>query len=420
MRWPSSSAAATTACSTASSPAARRPASSTCWPPAGATSSPARPRRWRRCGTSPRPPSASGRTCSPTPSPPGASATRAAPPRAGPTATPSPPGANATRAPLLRAGPTATLSPPGANATRAPLLRAGPTATPSPPGRERHPRAAAPGGPDGDALAPGRERHPRAAAPGGPDGDALAPGRERHPRTAAPGGPDGDALAEAAAGAVDAAARAELIARVERARRARDLGELDDRLFARAQWAVRRALLALSERWSIAGDDLFWLPLAEVAQAAAAARPIEPAAAAAAAAAARRRFAAQRAVAMPLAFAGGRPLPAPPRAGAPLHRGVGSGGRTRGRVTRLDALDDRVPPPGAVLVVATVTPAMTFLLQRAAAVVSEHGGLLDHGAAVARELGVPCVVACPGAASLRDGDEVWVDGAAGVVLVLGR
>ena len=62
---------------------------------------------------------------------------------------------------------------------------------------------------------------------------------------------------------------------------------------------------------------------------------------------------------------------------------------------------------------------MTFLLHAATAVISEHGGLLDHGAAIARELGVPCVVSCRGAwTHLRDGDTVWLDGNAGVVIRL--
>jgi pyruvate,water dikinase len=53
-----------------------------------------------------------------------------------------------------------------------------------------------------------------------------------------------------------------------------------------------------------------------------------------------------------------------------------------------------------------------------AAIVSETGGPLDHGAAMARELGIPSVVGCREAwALLADGALVTVDGDAGVVIV---
>jgi pyruvate,water dikinase len=62
---------------------------------------------------------------------------------------------------------------------------------------------------------------------------------------------------------------------------------------------------------------------------------------------------------------------------------------------------------------------MAPLLRGAAAIVAEHGGLLGHGASLAREMGIPCVVGCVGAmAHLTDGDDVWVDADAGVVVPL--
>jgi phosphohistidine swiveling domain-containing protein len=46
--------------------------------------------------------------------------------------------------------------------------------------------------------------------------------------------------------------------------------------------------------------------------------------------------------------------------------------------------------------------------------------LLDHGAAIARELALPCVVGCTGAwTQLSDGDDVWIDGQTGTVVRLG-
>jgi pyruvate,water dikinase len=63
-----------------------------------------------------------------------------------------------------------------------------------------------------------------------------------------------------------------------------------------------------------------------------------------------------------------------------------------------------------------VTPALAVLVAGCAALVSETGGLLDHGAALARELGIPCVVGCRNAwSTLADGMLVTVDGDGGTV-----
>ena len=63
--------------------------------------------------------------------------------------------------------------------------------------------------------------------------------------------------------------------------------------------------------------------------------------------------------------------------------------------------------------------ALAMIVDGCAALVSETGGLLDHGAALARELGIPCVVGCAGAwTQLGDGMQVTVDGDAGRVHIL--
>lgn len=50
------------------------------------------------------------------------------------------------------------------------------------------------------------------------------------------------------------------------------------------------------------------------------------------------------------------------------------------------------------------------------AIVTEEGGILSHGASVARELGVPCVVGVPLVSEvIEDGDTVSVDGTLGLV-----
>ena len=62
------------------------------------------------------------------------------------------------------------------------------------------------------------------------------------------------------------------------------------------------------------------------------------------------------------------------------------------------------------------SPDWVPLLQRAAALVTDGGGMTCHGAIVSRELGVPCVVGTRRATELlRDGELVTVDGTRGVV-----
>jgi pyruvate,water dikinase len=75
--------------------------------------------------------------------------------------------------------------------------------------------------------------------------------------------------------------------------------------------------------------------------------------------------------------------------------------------------------PGAVLVAVTTTPAWTPLFAMAAAIVTDIGGPLSHSSIVAREYGIPAVLAT-GLASRRiqDGQMVTVDGSAGTVTLL--
>lgn len=75
------------------------------------------------------------------------------------------------------------------------------------------------------------------------------------------------------------------------------------------------------------------------------------------------------------------------------------------------------PPPGAILVVPSLDPSWTLLFSRVRGVVTARGGQLSHGAIVARELGVPCVL-WPAAAGLPSGAPLRIDGAAGTLEVL--
>jgi phosphohistidine swiveling domain-containing protein len=77
--------------------------------------------------------------------------------------------------------------------------------------------------------------------------------------------------------------------------------------------------------------------------------------------------------------------------------------------------------PGDVLVCRITDPSWAPLLSVAAAVVIDIGGSLSHGAIVARELGIPCVInTVDGSRKLRTGDRVTVDGGAGSVKVQPR
>jgi pyruvate,water dikinase len=73
--------------------------------------------------------------------------------------------------------------------------------------------------------------------------------------------------------------------------------------------------------------------------------------------------------------------------------------------------------PGDVLVAPYTNPAWTPLFERAAAVAVDSGGPTSHAAIVAREYGIPAVMATvDGTRRLADGQRVRVDGTAGLVL----
>jgi pyruvate,water dikinase len=76
--------------------------------------------------------------------------------------------------------------------------------------------------------------------------------------------------------------------------------------------------------------------------------------------------------------------------------------------------------PGEVLVAPMTSPDWLPTMRRAAALVTDGGGMTCHAAVVARELRLPCVVGARKATQvLRDGELVTVDGAAGTVLAGG-
>ena len=109
------------------------------------------------------------------------------------------------------------------------------------------------------------------------------------------------------------------------------------------------------------------------------------------------------------------------------------GGYMAERVGDLDDVRDRAvarllgePLPGVperdtpfILVADDLAPADTVTLtaDRVLALVTVKGGPTSHTAILARSLGLPAVVACPGAGSLTEGELIEVDGATGQVRV---
>ncbi len=190
------------------------------------------------------------------------------------------------------------------------------------------------------------------------------------------------------------------------ARAATDLAEQDDLWFARAQLLVRKSVITRAGELGIDPDDAFWIRLEDLEQ-----NHLDPDDVRRRASASRN--AAERATRWTMPRTVGGPVEPPAVA---LH-GLGTGSRVTGRIVRLATLASTVAiGSGDIVVVRAVTPALAVAVIGCAALVSETGGLLDHGAALARELGIPCVVGCHDAWSLlSDGMVVTVDGDAGSV-----
>jgi len=102
----------------------------------------------------------------------------------------------------------------------------------------------------------------------------------------------------------------------------------------------------------------------------------------------------------------------------PILKGLGaSPGHAAGTVKIVSDVNelDKVQK-GDILVTAMTNPDYVPAMQRAVAIVTDEGGITAHAAIVSREMGVPCVVGTKSATKiLKDGDEITVDGTAGLV-----
>jgi len=97
-----------------------------------------------------------------------------------------------------------------------------------------------------------------------------------------------------------------------------------------------------------------------------------------------------------------------------------SPGKVTGRAKVLRSLDEAGKlGKGEIIVAPSTNPGWTPLFNLAAGIVTEEGGLISHGAIVAREYGIPAVLQIREATKLfSDGDTLCIDGERGMVELL--
>ena len=107
-------------------------------------------------------------------------------------------------------------------------------------------------------------------------------------------------------------------------------------------------------------------------------------------------------------------LPAGALVGLPV-----SGGIVEGRARVILDLADADLEPGDILVTTYTDPSWTPLFVAIAGLVTEVGGLMTHGAVIAREFGLPAIVGVEHATRLiRDGQHIRVHGTDGYIELL--
>lgn len=101
--------------------------------------------------------------------------------------------------------------------------------------------------------------------------------------------------------------------------------------------------------------------------------------------------------------------------GTPASQGIASG-----KIRVVSGVEDAGDfEEGEILVAEITDPSMTIMIGKAAAIVTDIGGVTSHPAIVSRELGIPCVVATQKATSvLKDGMKIEVDGSKGEIYEL--
>jgi pyruvate,water dikinase len=186
---------------------------------------------------------------------------------------------------------------------------------------------------------------------------------------------------------------------------------------------ARRAFIELGRRWKEAGlfervDDIYYVTLDEMLDLARSPQPVRELIHGR-----REEFEDSKQRPWPNVVRGDQeiyPEGATPDSGDGDLRGIaGSPGVIRGpaRLVRSPEEFDRLKK-GDILVAPMTNPVWTPLFAIASGVITEVGGILSHGAIVAREYGIPAVMSVPGVTKLlSDGQQVTVDGDHGVVLL---
>lgn len=110
--------------------------------------------------------------------------------------------------------------------------------------------------------------------------------------------------------------------------------------------------------------------------------------------------------------------PTPPEGQVLLHGLGASPGQATGTVrVILSPQEEEKLKPGEVLVTAMTAPDWVPIMRRAAAIVTDAGGMTSHAAIVSRELGIPCIVGAKEATkALKDGMVVTVNAREGTVV----
>ncbi|MFA6605058.1 MAG: PEP-utilizing enzyme [Patescibacteria group bacterium] len=96
---------------------------------------------------------------------------------------------------------------------------------------------------------------------------------------------------------------------------------------------------------------------------------------------------------------------------------VASKGKAQGVVKIILKIHDMINmDEGDILVSSMTRPEMAPAMKKAAAIITDEGGITCHAAIVSRELGIPCIIGTKIATQvLKDGDKVEVDADNGVV-----
>ncbi|MFH1200394.1 MAG: PEP-utilizing enzyme [Candidatus Micrarchaeota archaeon] len=95
---------------------------------------------------------------------------------------------------------------------------------------------------------------------------------------------------------------------------------------------------------------------------------------------------------------------------------VGAPVEAQGAVVWVDGPSDyRKDVKGKIVASHSFSPSLATLYTQAAGVASQSGGALAHSAIVARELGLACVVKVQGISTLKEGQEIALDGRTGAI-----